>query len=251
VKRVRVLIVEDDELQCEKLENLAEDLGYEVVQTADTAGKAINLINSVQPDVVLMDIDLNDDMDGIDVVEKTNQNTDFALIYITSLADYNTVQKLQTTDPDAYLIKPVSEPQLKAAVELAVLKRTQNQKLLTQDYKENMNCLGGVLNKAIFVKIGETLKKFDFDEIYYFQAAKDKYCDIVMKEKSVVARTTLAELEELLPAEVFIRVHRSILVNMKHISTVNRNFLILNNELKLPLGKTYKSDLYAKMRIVG
>lgn len=248
---VRLLIVEDDPLQCEKMENLAEDLGYEVVQTAGSAGEAINLINSVQPDVLIMDIHLDDDLDGIDVVKKAKPETDFALIYVTSLSDYETLERSQATDPDAYLIKPVSEPQLKSAVELAVFKRAQNQKLLTKEFQNRENFISGVLNKSVFVKIGDLLKKIAFDEILYFQASKDKYCDIVTRDKTITARTTLSELAEVLPDSWFLRIHRSAIVNLKHVQAVNKDYVLIDETLKVPLGKTFKQELYSKMRVVG
>ncbi|KAB1065521.1 LytR/AlgR family response regulator transcription factor [Salibacter halophilus] len=251
MQNVRLLIVEDDLLQSEKIENMAEDLGYEVVQVINNASEAINVINAVQPDVLVMDINLDDELDGIEIVKKAKPETDFALIYVTSLADYQTLERSQATDPDSYLIKPVSEPQFKSAVELAVSKRGQNLKLMSENGSDQKHNFGGVLNETIFVKVGDSLKKIPFSDILYFQASKDKYCDIATVEKSITARITLSELSELLPEKNFMRIHRSTVINLEHLEYVNKDHAILGENIKVPVGRTYKRDLYSRMRIVG
>lgn len=104
----KVLIVEDDYLQSFFLKFLLENQNFRVVGVTDTGEEAIEIAEKFSPDLVLMDILLNGNMDGIEAAKRIQMKSDISLIYITGLSDSNYRIRAEQTNYIEYLIKPVS-----------------------------------------------------------------------------------------------------------------------------------------------
>lgn len=116
----RVLIVEDDKLLALVEDRLVTKLGYEVVGKASSGQEAIRMTSELNPDILLMDISLNGELDGIETVEQIRKNSSVAVIYLSGNSDKFNYERAKKTGFISYLVKPVtqeelSEPLLKAS----------------------------------------------------------------------------------------------------------------------------------------
>ena len=121
----RVLIVEDEQIIAADIKYTLLKYEHEVVGIAATGRDAINKIEEFRPDVILMDIMLDGDMDGIETVRYINDRFSIPVIYLTAFSDDATMKKAFETKPEGFLLKPFEEIQLKAVVEMAYHKSTQ------------------------------------------------------------------------------------------------------------------------------
>ncbi|MEX2632845.1 MAG: response regulator [Balneolales bacterium] len=102
-----VLIVEDDMLLSLLLAKQVKRLGYEVISRATSGASAINKVKDFNPDIIIMDIKLEGDLDGIDAMNSIRTFSDAAFFYITGNSDPETITRAMKTNPVVYLIKPI------------------------------------------------------------------------------------------------------------------------------------------------
>jgi CheY-like chemotaxis protein len=120
-----VLVLEDERIVAADLQRLLRELGYDASDCAATASKALTLAEETPPDVVLADIRIEGPVDGIDTAIHLRKHYGAAIIFLTAHADDQTVDRAKQAEPSAYLIKPISPPAVKAAVELALDRRSR------------------------------------------------------------------------------------------------------------------------------
>jgi len=120
LKGIRVLIVEDEALIAEELRDRLTRSGATVVGVTDTAESAVEMAVHSRPDVVLMDVRLRGERDGIDAAKAIRRTMDVAIIYLTAHSDVPTITRAKNTGPYGYLIKPLIGGQLGVAVDIAV-----------------------------------------------------------------------------------------------------------------------------------
>jgi DNA-binding NarL/FixJ family response regulator len=118
--RVRVLLVEDELIIAESLKRALTAQGYAVQPVAVSGEAALLAVADSVPDVVLMDIMLRGDVDGIEAADRIRGIQDVPLIYITAYGDDETLARAKLTRPDGYLLKPVKEREMKAVIETAL-----------------------------------------------------------------------------------------------------------------------------------
>lgn len=247
LKSPKVYIVEDNPLHAEKLNFIADQLGYQVCGLTDNYSDALQEISAVKPDIVLLDIRIKGNKSGIDIAEKLRSTKDFPVIFLTSLKDKQTIDEVKHIEPDAYLLKPANKDALSTAIELA-LYRYAKKKLPVHEGEDKNRSKGPgqeiVVSDAIFIKVDNLLKKIPFEEILYVEVLKTNYCTIVTEQENYEIRTALSDLEHTLSPHNFYRIHRSILINASKMDGVNykSNYVIIN-ETKVPIGKTYKQGL--------
>jgi CheY-like chemotaxis protein len=119
----RVLVVEDDALIALSLSDMLEQMGLLVCATADTAQRAVELVEQHRPDLVMMDIRLRGKEDGIDAVLDIQRRHPTPIIYVTGSCEQQVLDRIASTNPAGVLIKPILPEQLKAAVDQALIGR--------------------------------------------------------------------------------------------------------------------------------
>jgi len=132
-EKIRILIVEDEALVAEDLKEMLQGFGYEVPGIADTGEKAIALADEHQLDLVLMDINLAGEMDGITAGGQIRSQWKIPLIYVTAFATQAIIDRAKKTKPSGYILKPFNERQIQTAIEIALYNSALEQKLEEHD----------------------------------------------------------------------------------------------------------------------
>ncbi len=127
--RPRVLIVDDEIIIARELETRLRSLGYEVVGLASSGGEAVRVASETKPDLILMDIVLKGEMDGIDAAGEIRRLCHAPVIYLTAHTDRRTLERAKVTEPFGYIVKPFSERELEANIEMALYKHRMETRL--------------------------------------------------------------------------------------------------------------------------
>jgi two-component system response regulator LytT len=248
--KTSVLVVEDESIVAKDIQQSLIKLGYNVVGTSSTGEKALALANELRPDIILMDIMLKGPMSGIDTAAEIKKDLSIPVIFLTAYADENTLSKAKVTEPFGYIIKPFKEIDLHTSIEMALYKHGKEKDIV----KERDLLYSIVENKDskdyIFVKSNSRLIKLNTKEIYYIEALKD-YVVINTLNSRYTIHSTMKDIEKKMPISDFIRVHRSFIVRIDKIATIDLPNLILENEKKvIPIGGSYKDDLVNRLNLV-
>ena len=120
MKKKQILIVEDERIVAEDIKISLQRLGYSVPGTAVSGVEAVKKAEDMQPDLVLMDIVLAGEMDGIEASALIRSRFEIPVVYLTACSDQKTLKKAKITDPFGYIIKPYENKDLKTIVEMAL-----------------------------------------------------------------------------------------------------------------------------------
>ncbi len=123
----RILIIEDEVLIAEEIKEICELHGYHVVDTVHRAGAAITALENHQLDLVLLDVNLEDEIDGIDIAGFIVENYAIPFIYITSYATKTILERAKITKPIGYIVKPFIIDQLLSTIEISLYNYSQMQ----------------------------------------------------------------------------------------------------------------------------
>lgn len=129
MSQVKLLVVEDESIVALDIKQRAESLGYQVTGIAPSGEEALELVAQEKPDLVLMDIVLKGEMDGIETAEQIREKWDLPVIYLTAYSDEKTLERAKLTQPFGYLIKPFEDRDLHSAVEMAIYKHQMDSKV--------------------------------------------------------------------------------------------------------------------------
>ena len=125
----RILIVEDQGIVAWDIRNCLESLGHSVCGTAASGEEAIRLTAQLQPDLVLMDVMLEGEMDGVETAAHIRKHFEIPVVYLTAYADGDTLRRAKVTEPYGYIIKPFEEKELYTVIEIALYRRSMEKKL--------------------------------------------------------------------------------------------------------------------------
>ena len=134
---IKILIVEDEPLIAEDIAAVIERNEFMVSAIVYSKADAIEELDHNLPDMVLLDINLNGEMDGIEIAEKINSHYNIPFIYITSYSDKLTLEKAKFTEPSGYIVKPFNEAALYSTLEIALYNHAQKNKRRFPDLSLN------------------------------------------------------------------------------------------------------------------
>jgi DNA-binding LytR/AlgR family response regulator len=242
--KIRILALEDNELHADVLRMNLDKLGYELIDIAGSSKEIFRLLQATDPDLLLMDVDIGEELTGIDLVKKINEMADIPVIYVTSLQEEHIFAKAKETMPDAYINKPYTTGQLQAAIELAFYKKQKQYKYTSKTPNKEL------ATKSVFVKEGDSLVKVSLTDVLLVEAY-DKYCFVYTREKKYLLSVQLKNIADSLPSEQFLQVHRSYIINLEAIDKVKLNQSSLEIAGKsVPFSKTYKNLLFSRLKMI-
>ncbi len=120
MKKARILIVEDEAIITMEIESQLQGLGYKVTSIVDTGEKAIKKAEEDKPDIILMDIRIKGEMDGIEAAEEIRNKFGIPVIFLTAYLDEERIERAKITMPFGYVLKPIQERDLKVTIEMAL-----------------------------------------------------------------------------------------------------------------------------------
>lgn len=115
-----ILLVEDEQIASMDIREMIEESGYAVAATSDSAESAIEAAEEHNPDLVIMDINLPGERDGIDAAVEIQSRHDLPVIYLTAFSDEETLKRARKTEPSGFLVKPVTRADIQATVEMTL-----------------------------------------------------------------------------------------------------------------------------------
>jgi len=133
--KVKILIVEDEAITAKDLQNMLRGLGYDAPVIASSGEGAIKKAEEIKPDLVLMDIVLKGDMDGIEAAEQIRDRFDIPVVYVTAYLDEERLQKTKASAPYGYITKPFGDKDLRATIEMALQRHTLEKALRESEEK--------------------------------------------------------------------------------------------------------------------
>lgn len=157
-KKARILVVEDESIVALDMRNQLSEMGYEVVGMASSGEDAIASALTAQPDLVLMDIRLKGEMDGVEAAERIRNERDIPVIFITAYADERTLSRAKVTQAFGYILKPFQGREVLISIEMALYKHR-----IERELRDNREWLKGTLNAitdAVIALDGEDRIKY-------------------------------------------------------------------------------------------
>ncbi|MEM9887748.1 MAG: response regulator [Bacteroidota bacterium] len=243
---IKVLIVEDEPLYADQIEMLIDQLGYEHLATVDNSESALELMEQSPPDLILMDVRIQGDYDGIELTEQIHEKLLIPTIFITSLRDKLTFNRASRTQAVNFIVKPFNELQLQRAIELAVKKLVQPQTKNTEkEWEEDV-----LFKEHFFIKHRHRLEKVQLMDVLYFEA-DGHYCGLYLPQKKYLLRMSLSQLKERLPEERFLQTHRAYVVNREKIESIDlQENLLYFGKQHVPLSKRNKDAVLKSLDFI-
>jgi len=144
MEKIKILIVEDEVIVAKDIGDTLLSLGYSVTGTASSAEEALDLSELTEPDIVLMDIMLEGELDGTEAAEIIRSRFNIPIIFLTAYSNDNTLQRAKTTNPYGYILKPFQETDLYTTIEIALHKHGTQRKLI----EETENALAAIIGST-------------------------------------------------------------------------------------------------------
>jgi len=203
----RILIVEDEIIIAADLESRLNGLGYTVCGKATSGEKALKLVEQYQPDLVMMDIVLQGEMDGIDAAEVIRDKWSIPVVFITAYAETDRLERAKLTYPFGYLLKPFQDRDLKITVEMAlyVAKVDLERRKMESELRKTKNEL-----EMIIEKVPGLLALVDTDEKYIF--VNNAYADWYGQSSEAIKGK---KVEEILPPTTYKNAKKNISLVLK------------------------------------
>ena len=265
---LRVLIVEDEPLYALQLRICLDELGYQALGPAPDAAQALALFAGTHPDLVLLDIGLQGDVDGISLAGLLRaQRPDLPVLFITAFTDRPTFERAKVLGPLAYVNKPFTVPTVQYAIELAVQQvggarpapaaagppakpaewAPQRPPMAKAAWPEDV-----LVRDAFFVKNRDRLLKVERASVQTIEASGDYSLLRTISAGQHLLSLSLARLEEKLAGTSFLRVHRSWLVNMDLVDEVllHENTIRLGN-LHVPVSTAFRPELLRRLPLLS
>ena len=246
---IHILIVEDDIIIATDLQIRLQRIGYQVVGIAKNSDEAVELFMKHDIDLLLMDINIQGEKDGIETAQILQNHKVVPLIYVTALADQVTIERAKITRPSAYLTKPFNEVDLQVAIDIAINNFAYQKKIVVPNETlpaNNVLTADNILrmNDTIFIKQNYRFQKLQLADIQFIKA-DNHYSDIVLEKKKITLRMSLQTVLDRLNSEDIIRIHRSYAINTKFIEEFNDTEIIIGKH-SIPIGQSYKSEFLGR-----
>jgi two-component system LytT family response regulator len=235
---VRCIAIDDEPLALELIEDFCKRINFlEMVTTCTSAVEALDFLNKQAIDLVFVDINMPQ-VSGFDFVKSLSNPP--IIVFTTAYSEH--AAKGFDLDAIDYLVKPIPFDRFLKAVCKA------NEIFEARNMKTASELPGGKVSekpKFLLIKVGYSTVKITLEDILYIEGVKD-YIKIVVKDKSksFLPRITMTAIMERLPANDFIRVHKSFIISLSNMERIENNGIIIAGN-HIPIGEQYKNSFYA------
>jgi len=229
---MRTIVVDDDDLSRSVIEDLiAESSDIELIKSCEDPVEAFRIIKDEHIDLVFLDIEMPK-MDGMEMMRSLNPLPQ--IILVTSHTEY----ALESYEYDVtdFIQKPITLPRFLKAVEKAKARFEDNRAdISTKD-------------KTIFIKTDSKLVQINTEDILWIEALGN-YMRIFTKDDKFTILSTMKDIVSKLPADQFTRVHRSFVIRLDKIKSIEDNYILIKDK-QISIGKAYKEELSKKLNLL-
>lgn len=233
-----VIIVDDEYLAQKLLQDYVSKVeSLQLVATCSNAIEAMNVLKDHQVDIMFLDIQMPD-LTGLDLAKSLEHRP--AIIFTTAYSEY-AVDAFNLSVVD-YLLKPFDFPRFIQAINKAI--GTEQQKVMGVQ-KPAADTISES-NDFITVKADYKLYKINYDDLLFIEG-QHEYVTFHTTQRRITALFALKDLEEILPKDKFVRVHKSYIVSFKHIQDLDKSDVTVAGN-KVPVGASYRNELLARLQ---
>lgn len=243
MRKIRVLIVEDEVIVARDIAHYLNELGCEIVGILVEGEDVMPFLENEEADIVLMDINLKGKLDGVETVRLLKQKYDIPIIYLTANTDDRSFELAKGTKPYAFVEKPFKPKRLVRTVELLIEQLAEKTADSSQDEQNQF-----VLKDRIFIKDNGKMTKIFLADILYIEA-DGSYSKIRTKSKAYLLAINLRNLESKISSEVLMRVHRSFIVNLQEIESIEENYIHVDKKT-IPVSRSHWSDFLNRVNVI-
>ena len=238
---MKVFLVEDEWVHAEDIRISIENLGHEWLGYTAEGFDAVNKINQLQPDVILLDMMLHGALSGIAIATHINKEIKKPFIFITSVIDDAVIEQGLHTNPVAYLTKPINEGDLKAA-----LFKAKTIAVVADAYDVNDT------PEQLLIRIGKNLKPLNKSSITFIETVEKNYFKIHAADNAhYTVKKSLTALMDLLNPKQFYRVHKEYVINLTAVTKIDEaEHLVYINGQPVPIGNNFRQGLLLHFNIL-
>ncbi|CAM1347245.1 LytR/AlgR family response regulator transcription factor [Tenacibaculum halocynthiae] len=236
-RKVNCIIVDDEPMAREILVTyITRITNLNLIKSCSSAIEALNLINDKNVDLLFLDINMPE-ISGLSLAKSTHKKT--KIIFTTAYREYAADGfDLQAID---YLLKPIAFDRFLQAVNkfLEIPSTLKNHPIENKSFTNN---------NFIFVRVDRKMLKIDFDSILYIESLSD-YIKIHTKNKMIVTRETITNIQTKLPTTSFLRIHRSFIISISSINSYTNEYIEINKKA-IPISRSYKEEVLNKLNSI-
>jgi two-component system, LytTR family, response regulator len=228
---INCIVIDDEPLAISKLESFIEKIPeLKLSRAFSSAVEAIGWLKQNKTDLIFLDIQMAQ-LTGIEFLEVTDP---LSKVIITTAYDKYAIKGFELNVTD-YLLKPFSFQRFVLAVS----------KVIEHFSEKSMENISSGNNSFMFVKTEYRLERVDFERILYIEGMKD-YLRIVCEDKKIMTLQNFANIEDMLPSKGFCRVHKSFIVAIDKIESIERGVIKIGGQ-RIPVSNTYKENFFNKI----
>jgi len=244
---IKIIVVEDDMVIASKITLLLANLGYTVNGIFSCGEEAVQHARDFEVDIILLDINLKGKLDGIGTAMQAQTFTNALVIYLTDNSDEATFNRAKSTRPVGFITKPFSELDLQSSIEKALCKKAEYHPKIDPPIR-SAETQQFILGDRIFIKCRDKLIKIMISDVLYIEADRN-YSRIFTTGKEFLLSITLKSMEEKLPGNIFVRIHRSYCINITQIEEVGDSFVVIGGK-PIPMSAGLKENLFQRLQTI-
>lgn len=235
---MRTIIIEDEALTRNMIVNMVRaNTHLQYIGAAGSVGEAVVLVKATNPDLILLDVQLNDGT-GFDILERTGSEA--KIIFVTAYQEF-AIRALKLGAID-YVLKPIDTDEFTAAIEKAKSEVQSKEQVV-----EVNKIFNGVIDKLILKTI-EGIHIVKIDDIMYLQSNGSYTHFYLSQNRHIIVSKNIKEYENILPEHLFVRCHNSFLVNLHQVVQIDKeNNLILSNGSTIPVSGRKRDHLLERL----
>lgn len=243
----QILLVEDDMIIAADISVQLSKLGYEVIGICTRAEDALKTITGNRPDIILMDIILSGKMNGIEAARLILESHQIPVIFLTSNTDDATFQLALATKPYAFIAKPFQKSELERSLKLTLQRIAVEEE--SPPAAESTDHLS-TMEDRLFIRHKGEMVKCDIKDILFLEADRN-YCKVYTTAREFLLSVPLSSVASQLPADQFMRVHRSFAVNLYQIDAISeyQEYLTFGTR-QVPISRRMKEELGKRLKMI-
>ena len=246
---IKILVVVENPLLALDLNTLVKELDYELVGIVDNSDVVQKIVETNNPDLILMDVKINGNLNGVELAKKIQKKYPVGVIFMISLDDQKYFDQAKETENVGYLVKPFNKLTLQSTIELAMIMMTHSEGSTSKGCEKCDE--GMILENCVFIKRNNILEKVEINDIEFIQS-EGNYCVISTEKEKYALKMSLIKVRKMLDSHRFVRANKRHIVNMSLISSIDLSTnQIKIKEVSFSIGRTYKEGLLKRLKTLS